>query len=70
MNPSPSLPPFWGPPLSTLPAPAPLPSMPSQEELDAALALFDKLAEQDTARRMAKVTRTARPPRKSGKAGT
>jgi hypothetical protein len=59
-----SLPPFWGPPLSTLPPDARLPALPSQVELDAALAFLDRMADQDTERRMRKVTKTARPGRK------
>ncbi len=45
------------------PAPA-LPSLPSQDELEAFLALAEAAADRDTARRMALVAETIRPKRR------
>lgn len=56
-----SLPPPW---VSTLPPDPRLPTMPSQEELDAILHMFDKLAEADAERRMRKLTKTTPPVRR------
>ena len=45
--------PLEGASYKTLPAPPPLPSLPSEDELEAFLALADACADRDTARRNA-----------------
>lgn len=58
-----TLPPFYGLPVSTLPPDPRLPTLPTQEELDATLAMFDELAQRDADRRAAKYNKTVRPQR-------
>lgn len=51
-------------PLSIVPRDAALPALPTDEELQAALAMFDAAAEIDTKRRMKAAARTERPNRR------
>ncbi len=50
--------------VSIIPRDAALPTLPTDEELQTALALFDAAADRDTARRLKAAARTERPRRK------